>query len=154
MTRCHGDNQGFIRGQILTCSSNKLRDTRSASFSSYRDSLPDLVHARTLVARVHSLALVIAAVAKVSCKHGLWLVARVNQKAGMPHDTPYLEYSTISLLFCHEYFSLFPAIFVFYHTGFFVFIEKDQFAFSPPVCYTVFIYFRNYFFIHRKAYNL
>ena len=86
--------------------------------------------------------------------HGLWLVARVNQKAGMPHDTPYLEYSTISLLFCHEYFSLFPAIFVFYHTGFFVFIEKDQFAFSPPVCYTVFIYFRNYFFIHRKAYNL
>ena len=98
--------------------------------------------------------LVIAAIAKVSCKHGLWLVARVNQKAGMPHDTPYLEYSTISLLFCHEYFSLFPAIFVFYHTGFFVFIEKDQFAFSPPVCYTVFIYFRNYFFIHRKAYNL
>ena len=104
--------------------------------------------------RVHSLTLVIAAVAKVSCKHGLWLVARVNQKSGMPHDTPYLEYSTISLLFCHEYFSLFPAIFVFYHTGFFVFIEKDQFAFSPPVCYTVFIYFRNYFFIHRKAYNL
>ena len=75
----------------------------------------------------------------------------------MSHDTPYLEYSTISLLFCHEYFSLFPAIFVFYHTGvfvFIVFIEKDQFAFSPPVCYTVFIYFRNYFFIHRKAYNL
>ena len=97
---------------------------------------------------------VIAAVAKVSCKHGLWLVARVNQKSGMPHDTPYLEYSTISLLFCHEYFSLFPAIFVFYHTGFFVFIEKDQFAFSPPVCYTVFIYFRNFFFIYRKAYNL
>ena len=78
----------------------------------------------------------------------------VNQKSGMPHDTPYLEYSTISLLFCHEYFSLFPVIFVFYHTGFFIFIEKDQFAFSPPVCYTVFIYFRNYFFIHRKAYNL
>ena len=90
------------------------------------------MHGLWLVARVHSLALVIAAVAKVSCKHGLWLVARVNQKAGMPHDTPYLEYSTISLLFCHEYFSLFPAIFVFYHTGFFVFIEKDQFAFSPP----------------------
>ena len=112
------------------------------------------MHGLWLVARVHSLALVIAAVAKVSCKHGLWLVARVNQKSGMPHDTPYLEYSTISLLFCHEYFSLFPAIFVFYHTRFFVFIEKDQFAFSPPVCYTVFIYFRNYFFIHRKAYNL
>ena len=52
------------------------------------------------------------------------------------------------------YFPLFPAIFVFYHTGFFVFIEKDQFAFSPPVCYTVSIYFRNYFFIYRKAYNL
>ena len=104
--------------------------------------------------RAYTRWLVIAAVAKVSCKHGLRLVARVNQKAGMPHDTPYLEYSTISLLFCHEYFSLFPAIFVFYHTGFFVFIEKDQFAFSPPVCYTVFIYFRNYFFIHRKAYNL
>ena len=87
------------------------------------DSLPAYTRCpRTLVARVHSLALVIAAVAKVSCKHGLWLVARVNQKAGMPHDTPYLEYSTISLLFCHEYFSLFPAIFVFYHTGFFIFI--------------------------------
>ncbi len=94
---------------------------------------------------------VIAAVAKVLCKHGLWLVASVNQKAGMPHDTPYLEYSTISLLFCHEYFSLFPAIFVFYHTGFFVFIEKDQFAFSPPVCYTVFIYFRIYFFHTQKG---
>jgi len=83
--------------------------------------------------------------------HGLWLVARVHQKSGMPHDTLYLEYSTISLLFCHEYFSLFPAIFVFYHTGFFVFIEKDQFAFSLPVCYTVFIYFRNYFFHTQKG---
>ena len=109
------------------------------------------MHGLWLVARVHSLALVIAAVAKVSCMHGLWLVARVNQKSGMPHDTPYLGYSTISLLFCHEYFSLFPAIFVFYHTGFFVFIEKDQFAFSPPVCYTVFIYFRNYFFHTQKG---
>ena len=36
------------------------------------------LHGLWLVARVHSLALVIAAVAKVSCKHGLWLVARVN----------------------------------------------------------------------------
>ena len=90
------------------------------------------MHGLWLVARVHSLALVIAAVAKVSCKHGLWLVARVNQKSGMPHDTPYLEYSTISLLFCHEYFSLFPAIFVFYHTGFSFLSKKTNLLSLPP----------------------
>ena len=30
--------------------------------------------------------IVIAAVAKVSCKHGLWLVARVNHKSYQPSE--------------------------------------------------------------------
>ena len=52
---------------------------------------------------------------------------------------PYLEYSTISLLFCHEYFSLFPAILFLSH-GIFVFIEKTNLLSLPRLLYCFYLY--------------
>ena len=104
-------------------------------------------------ARVHSLALVITAVAKVSCMHGLWLVARVNQKAGMPHDTPYRNILPSVCCFVTN-ISPYFLLFLFFITRGFSFLSKKTNLLSLPPSAILFLSIFVIFFIYRKAYNL
>ena len=72
---------GFLFNR-KTISCKTMKNLQSVFFKLTRQS-PRSVQARALArcSLLHSLTLVNAAVAKVSCKHGLWLVARVNKKA-------------------------------------------------------------------------
>ena len=141
-TRCRDDHQGFIRGQILTCSSNKLWKTRSASFSSYRDSRPGLVHARALTRCSRTLAGARYRGSRQGLVHARTL-ARCSRKSKIRHA----PWHPLSGIFYHQsvvlsrIFLLISCYFCFLSHGVFRFYRKRPICFlSPRLLYCFYLF--------------